>query len=121
MTILYAPGLASEISKLPLRIGARSVSVADSAQARTPASRGVTVPFIDPSLCWENVSRSAAAMAVAPSLMNNIRSLLFIESLTGFIEDQQGWILDQRSGQEDHALLSGGQLCEAAVSKGLEG
>ena len=53
--------------------------------------------------------------------VTQIDSLLFVESLTGFIEDEQGWILDQRSGQEDHALLSRGQLREATVSKGLEG
>src|ERR1700744_1671792 len=136
-------------------MGALSVSVADSAQARTPASSGMTVPFIDPSLCWTDVSRSAAAMTAALDLMNNIGrcfplslqglchafveakpvvdasrefllivtyvdqrcpesftqcgddvsqmgSLLFVETLTGLIEDEQGGVLDKRSGQKDH-------------------
>src|SRR5579859_39515 len=49
-------------------MGARRVSVADSAQARTPPSAGLTVPFIEPAFKWVKANRPATTMVVAISL-----------------------------------------------------
>src|SRR5882762_1331278 len=68
MITLYMPGLASDISKAPFTISACSVSVEDSAQARTAPSAGDTVPLIDPDLSVLNANNPAATAVTAASL-----------------------------------------------------
>src|SRR5690242_20131845 len=49
-------------------MGALRVSVTDSAQARTPPSGGVTVPFMEPALKCVKANRPAITIVVAMSL-----------------------------------------------------
>src|SRR5882724_3524394 len=68
MTTLYTPGLASDISNAPLTISALSVSVEDSAHARTAPSAGDTVPLMDPDFNVLNANNPAATAVTAASL-----------------------------------------------------
>ena len=46
--------------------------------------------------------------------------LFVVEALTGFVEDEHRRVFDEGAGQQDHALLSCGQLDEAPVTQLLQ-